>query len=93
MRATIMARDVDYICHKGTYRLKALTPRAKEYFAKKLVMHGELIKDEKAEIFLTGISPEHFKDWLEELWSNDLVTEKDAPKPVEYAPGAAPWEL
>jgi hypothetical protein len=68
-------RDVDYLLHKGTYRLKALTPRAKEYFAKKLVMH---------------------EDWLEDLWSNDLSTEKEAPpppKPVEYAPGAAPWDV
>jgi hypothetical protein len=89
-------RDVDYICHKGTYRFKALTPEAKQVFAKMLAIPGTLVGEENAEIFLTGVKPENVDEWLEEIRSRGLQTEKEAPvppKPVEYAPGAAPWDV
>lgn len=73
-------RDVSYLLHRGTYRIKALTPAAKERFAAILEMPAELVGEEKAEIFLTGIAPDSFPDWIEELQRHGLVTE-DAPLP------------
>ncbi len=80
-------KDVSYLLHKGTYRIKALTPAAKERFAAILEMPAELVGEEKAEIFLTGIAPDSFPDWIEELQRHGLVTE-DPPA----APPVEMWE-
>lgn len=83
-------RDVEYLLHKGTYRLKALTPAAKEHFAQLLEMPEQLIANEKAEIFLTGIAPESFPDWIDELHKFGLQTE-EPPKEPEPPPSHL-WE-
>lgn len=83
-----MTRDVAWVLHKGTYRLKALTPAAKQMFAQILETPAELVAEESAEIFLTGIAPESFPEWIEELHRRGMVTE-DAPPP----PAAPPTEL
>ena len=82
-------RDVDYVLHKGTYRFKALTAEAKEYFARLLEMPEQLVADEKAEIFITGVAPDKVADWLEEMRKLGMQTEKDPPPP----PGPPPVEL
>jgi hypothetical protein len=89
-------KDVAFLLHKGTYRFKALTPQAKQAFATMLSIPGTLVGEENAEIFLTGVKPENFDEWAEEMASRGLQVGDNslpAPKPVEYAPGAAPWDV
>jgi hypothetical protein len=84
---TASGRDVEYLLHKGTYRLKALTPLAKQVFLRLLeVPAGEWVSD----AFLCT-TQERFPALIERLHKAGLTTE--APPPVLGPPPTHLWEF
>jgi hypothetical protein len=50
--------DVEYICHKGVYRFKALTPAAEREFMRLLGLPGVLAEGGSG-LFLHAPTPDH----------------------------------
>jgi hypothetical protein len=81
-------RDVEYLLHKGTYRLKALTPRARRVFAAFLDLPPDLA--EQGEIFIQNIAPDRWPHWQDELTKHGFQLENDPPPPVDVSKA---WEI
>ena len=72
-------KDVDFLLHNGTYRVKAMTPQAAEVFCELLQVPAKL--QAGGSIFLTGIKPENWENLKIALHARGLRTE-DEPDPA-----------
>jgi hypothetical protein len=76
-------RDVEYLLHKGTYRLKALTPGAKRVFMQ--LLEVPLEDRHITDAFLTT-TPEKFPRLIESLQKVGLTTELPKVEPPPLGP-------
>lgn len=71
-----MARDVEWIAHKGRFNFKALTDKAREVMGKDMGGPWQMAAD----VFFYGVTPEKFEQVIGRLRANGLNCD---PEPKE----------